>query len=223
MKRRICAGILGIAACSALTQVSRGAGYIYFENYGNTTYGQVTYALSNVPAGKAGLGVEGYFTANLLYGLGTITNPAGLTSVPPQTASGQQGEYPFPVSCPTPFYPEIGWPGVFLGPLLQIPDYTSGPITFEVVAYNGSTYDDSTIRGASALFTLAFIATDPSQAGEFGTPGFLGYNGTTGLEPFTVQLVPEPSALDMAGLSALLLAYSGRRIVKISCSSFSER
>ncbi len=108
MKNIILATALGIVAPVA---PSYGQGSIFFNNYGATTDAIVTCS------GRFGLvPVSSGWTAGLRYGLGTITDPAllilsGITQA---------------------FNPAT--PGYFQGPIVTIPGYSGGPITFQVLA-----------------------------------------------------------------------------------------
>jgi hypothetical protein len=136
-----------------------------------------------------GAGVNNSFTAGLYYFLGTTTGVAGndlpsgweLSTVTQAINSGATAG--------------AAGVGLFVGPTANILDYTSGPITFEVTAFNGSDYASSLIRGHSSAFTLSGIATGQSPADEFGT----------GLTSFAVTPVPEPTVFALAGLGAAAL------------------
>jgi len=81
------------------------------------------------------------------------------------------------------------------GTVVQVPGVAQGAnATLMMVAYNGATYESSLGKGASTLITVG-------TGGGTIVPGNL-----TGLQPFTVTIVPEPStiALGMLGAGALL-------------------
>jgi len=88
--------------------------------------------------------------------------------------------------------------------VVTIPGYVSGPITFEVVAFNGSNYGITTMRGRSGAFTMNSISTSlflgATYLGENGQPMPDLAAGTLGWNP---QIVPEPSALSLAALGGL--------------------
>jgi len=176
MKKTILILALGIVVSVA---PAYGQGYIFFNNYGTTTD-----AIVRGP-GVTGVGgpVSFGYTAGLAYGFGTITDPAMLT------LSGITQA----------FNPAI--PGYFTGPIVQIPDYTGGPITFQVLAYNGADYASSVLSGSSALFTLPSIATGIQPVGEFGPA----------LRPFSI-VIPEPTTIALVGLGLVsLLVYRRRK------------
>jgi hypothetical protein len=190
MKRKLAAGILGIAASVSMLSSAHAQGVVAFNNYDGTTYAPITYT-------PGGAGVNNSYTAGLWYFLGTTslaagnngsgTLPAGweLASVTQQINSGATagpaGE------------------GLFVGPAANISDYVSGPITFVVTAYNGPSYFTSVSRGHSASFTLSSISVPPSPAGSFG-PGFTSF-----------AIIPEPSIFAMSGLGAVALMLIRRK------------
>jgi len=211
MKKALVAAILGIALN---VTTSHGQGYIVFENYvvapvngGTVVVSGVTYGPSG--AAKAGqyVGAASGFKADLLFSLdgGTTYN----------LVSGSQ----------TPFYgtfngaaaqsqdggtPTTDGAGSFIGPKVTIPGYTSGPVNFEVRAYNGATYGAAaSYNGISAPFTIASLQTSALQpAGDI-----MALNGTTatGLQPFVVN-IPEPSIFALAGLGAAgLMAFRRKK------------
>jgi hypothetical protein len=187
MKKSILACL--IAGCFATTSQNADAqGYVVFSNYGYNTYAPVTYGPGfGIMSGQ---GVDSTFTAGLYYYFGTTNvaaDPCGgsvpgafsLASVTQQFATAGPGSE-----------------GIFVGPVASIPGYYSGPITFIVIAYNGSSYANSLLRAHSASFTLASIATGATPVGEFG-PGF---------QPFVIA-IPEPStgAILLSGVAVLFL------------------
>jgi len=179
MKRTILAITFGVAASLSPTY---GQGYIFFNNYGTSTDAIVTTCPDyRTPAGPS-------FTAGLLYGFGTITDPSHLT------LSGITQS----------FNPAV--PGYFTGPIVQIPGYSGGPITFSVIAYDGPSPNSSYNWGASSLFTLPSIATGTQPVGEFGP----------GLRPFVaaaLTCVPEPSTIALVGLGLVsLLIFRSRAL-----------
>ena len=87
-----------------------------------------------------------------------------------------------------------GW---FIGPTFAIPGAPSGTVvTFEVFAFNGTSYANSTFNGHSPLFqaTLGGGALPPASL--------------ITSQNFTVDPVPEPSAFALAGLGAAALIAS---------------
>jgi hypothetical protein len=184
MKRKLAAAILGIAASVSMVSSVHAQGVVAFNNYGATTFAPINYGPNT--GGTVGAGVNNTFTAGLWYFLGTQSLAAGTTgndslpvgwevaAVTQQINSGATAG--------------SSGVGLFVGGAASIPDYVSGPITFSVTAFNGTSYGNAstTARGHSAGFTLNSISVPPSPAGEFGA----------GLTSFQVNPVPEPS---MAG------------------------
>jgi hypothetical protein len=180
MKRILIAAILGIAAASS----SLGAGSVWFENYAVNNYsGAPIFYTPGVPVpGSYG------FNGELAYAFGIVGEAAGNGDLLP--AFALQGKLAL--------IGGWGMPGFFDGGIVSVPDYVSGPITFEVLAFSGPSYSTSLIRGHSAAFTLMSIATGVEL------PGTLD-----GLQSFT--LIPEPTAAALAGVGAALLLMRRRR------------
>jgi len=200
MKRKLVAAMLGIAASVSMVSSAHAQGRVLFNNYGGSG-AQSTFAPVNYGAGTGGTvgaGINGTYTAGLWYFLGTTTLAAGdgkdvltdhagweLAAVTQQFNTGGPGSE-----------------GIFVGPQATISDYVSGPITFSVTAYNGSTYAGTTgNRGHSSGFTLPSIATGLSGAGYFGP----------GLTSFSVLPVPEPSIFALSGLAGAALMLIRRK------------
>lgn len=188
MKRNLVVAIVGITASAGIMVSAHAQGRVFFNNYGTSTYAPVTYT-------PGGVGLNNTFTAGLWYFLGTTTLGGGTGSdtlpVGWELASVTQQ---FNTAGP-------GSEGIFVGPIAQISDYVSGPITFVVTAYNGTAYGSptTTLQGHSASFTLSSIATGGNPSGQFG-PGFLGF-----------ALIPEPSIFALSGLGAAGLFLIRRR------------
>jgi hypothetical protein len=192
MKRKLAAAILGIAASVELVSSAHAQGFVVFGNYDSNApvfYGDTSHPLNNA------------FTAGLWYFLGTTTLATGngVDAFPAgwETASVTQqfnvGSLAGPAGAG--FFSGVGANSV-----ATIPDYVSGPITFAVTAYEGTSYGLSEIRGHSASFTLPSIATGSSPVGEFGS----------GLQSFIIP-VPEPSIFALSGLGAAALTVIRRR------------
>jgi hypothetical protein len=150
MKKTIFAAVLGLAACAA---TSYGQGYVVFTSYGADAPNG---ALTTLADGITPIGVG--FTADLYYFLGTVSDPVtigtastlptGLTDLGVSVAYDNSGSATGSQGL-----------GFFDGSTVTIPGYVSGPVTFEVVAFNGSSYANSTIRGRSGAFTMTSIAS----------------------------------------------------------------
>jgi hypothetical protein len=95
---------------------------------------------------------------------------------------------------------------------LSIPGYASGSVTFEVVAFNGSSYAASTIRGRSGSWVQQSLTTAAAAAGGSPVPN-VGDNtlGAGTFPNFYVASVPEPTTLALAGLGGLASLVAMRR------------
>jgi len=175
--------VLALGIVSSVSP-SYGQGSIFFNNYGASTDAIVTYYSPGWPF--HGQPVASSYTAQLLYGFGTITDPSQLI-FSDITQS---------------FNPST--PGYFQGPIITIPGYSGGPVTFQVVAYQGPSWSLAIgARGGSELFTLPSIATGTTPVGEFGPS----------LKPFAVVYIPEPSTIALVGLGLVsLLTFRSRKL-----------
>jgi hypothetical protein len=176
MKKTVLAAALGIGVSIAPVY---GQGYIIFSNHGTTTDAMITLC----PL-LGGMPLDGSFTAGFFYQFGGGALTQSTTTQPFNSAT----------------------PGYFQGPIVTIPGYSGGPITFQVVAYNGADYYSSFISGFAAPFTLLSLATGTQPVGEFGPalkPFFVGF--------FDTPCVPEPSAMALVGLGLVSLPIFGRK------------
>lgn len=203
MKRNVLASVLGLAAL-ALASTSYGQGQVNFQNYnfGATTLNApVTFGMTaNVGGvnGVTGVKIGKEFTADLLYSLDGTTY-SSLTA-----AQANDGN-----AYPTAFAFGLGndgdaanFAGYFFGNSVQIPGYTSGPISFIVEAYHGASYAAADWKGQSAAFTMPSITV----VGGTALPSdFAGMNGF-------VVTVPEPSVFALAGIGAAgLMAFRRKK------------
>jgi hypothetical protein len=213
MKRKVVGLILGLSVSAAIR--SFGTGTIYLSNYyGTENVFPVTYAATGVPPGDAGMPVDQTFSAALYAGLGTISDPSQLTLIPGSVTSFNG------------FWNSLGaaWNGwIVPAPLISIPGYTSGPVTFGLVAWETSgPFGESfynlnsgapVIQGASALWTEPQI---PTNAPVTSDPALQSdYSFTIGVPQFTVALVPEPSEASMAGIGVVGLLFEAWRRRKV--------
>lgn len=195
MKRKLAAAILGIAASVGMVASAHAQGRVFFNNYASSTSAPVHYGANT--GGTVGAGVNSTYTAGLWYFLGTATLSAGTgTDLMPSGWELASVTQQFNTGGP-------GSEGFFVGPIAQISDYVSGPITFAVTAYNGTAYNSATTtaQGHSAGFTLSSIATGGNPTGQFGP----------GLQSFSVLPVPEPSIFALSGLGAAALMLIRRK------------
>ena len=181
---------------------SHGQGYIAFNSYScNEGVGALAMAVGDPPFGSSFL-LSSDFSTDLYYALGTVSDPVSLYNS---------------WTLPSPAFTDLDVQGVtfsdgyFEGPTVVIPSYVSGPISFEVVAFNGTSYLDpsSTIRGRSGAFTESMIANSASSP-----VTLFGDNGP-GMPNMYLVVIPEPTTLSLAGLGGLVSLMAFRR--KSSC------
>jgi hypothetical protein len=196
MKKALLTALLGFAAVAK----SHATGYIWFDNYDSNHYMPVIWGAGN--GSLSGTGVaDPNVHVDLLYYFGITSNPSQLTalglSVPinPSLSDGVNQGY-------------------FDAGVVSIPGYVSGPVTFQVKAWEtaglsgGPTYDTASIRGASFLWTEPFIAGSQTQPAGF-------FNNLPGPDKSPLlELIPEPSilALSSIGLAALVLNRSKKQL-----------
>ena len=196
MKKTIVATILGIVTLAASVH---GQGRVFLDNYSLPVfpdgYPRVTFGAGS--GGAPGGGVGSNFKVGLYWasGIVTVTNdPAGIadpaTLGPLMLGTGPGAETP------------IIFDGFFASPteFTMIP-LATGSATVVVVAYNGSNYAGSTIRGHSAPFQIT-----PTLA-----PNIPPYIGTV-MPPFSVfsnTISPPASATCVAPPSGLVAWWPG--------------
>lgn len=208
MKKSLILGVLGLVT---VVGSSYGQGAIALDNYnsqggaGNTTF-IVTYgdAFGAGPIGTGIVGGQGY-TMGFYLVAGSPTIGADPNQNPVGDPSSFSGGLLLATGtgATTTFAPAVdGYPGTAIyGSTYTTGVAIGGTITLEVVAYNGSDYASSTVRGHSAPFTM--VTGDPSLP----TPLFTG-DHMPAFSVFQVAPVPEPSTLALAGLGiAALVAY----------------
>ncbi|MBI3848820.1 MAG: PEP-CTERM sorting domain-containing protein [Verrucomicrobia bacterium] len=187
MKKTIIASVIGIAASVATVSSSYGQGHTLFDNYNAAPYMNVRY--NGTPTGNSGIHVD------LAYFIGTTSDPTALT--------------PLGLSVPlNGSLTALGQPGYWNGVAVDIPGYTSGAVTFQVLAWDtatGATYGAATARGASFLWQEASLATGLSPAATWA-----GLPGPNGGELVNV-VVPEPSTFALIGLGTGVLLFFRRR------------
>jgi hypothetical protein len=178
MKKSILIAVLGVAACAA---TSYGQGYVVMNSYlANAGNGAIT-TLGATP-------VNGTWTAELYFALGTVVDPGG---------SSPGGAFTAIPSSLTPY--DANGDGYFQNiNTIVVPGYSSGAISFEIVAIGqGNTF-------SSSSFTESLISSSSSAP-----PSFFGDNGP-GM-PNLVVPVPEPTTLALAGLGGLASLVAFRR------------
>lgn len=202
MKKALVAALLGIALN---VTSSHAQGYIAMHSYivvgGTPVFSAVTYGPGSGAKTGQNVGNGSSFKADLLY---SLTGAPGSFQL---AAGSQTGFWPGSADGGS---PTTDGAGVFFGPTVTIPGYTSGSVSFIVEAYNGSSYGQvGSYNGQSAPFSIASLQTNPLL-----TPGdVLNASGTTvnGMQPFVVT-VPEPSIFALAGLGAAgLMAFRRKK------------
>jgi len=188
MKKTIVLAALGMTA-SAVTAFGQGS--VIFSSYAaNNTLGAYTYLIGSTTAIPDG------FHADLYDAVGTVSDPVNTALGSSVTA--------IPVGLTDLGVLGVTYTGGFFNDPNPVTTATSGVITFEVVAFNGSTYANSTIRGRSGSFTMNSLAASPSPLNGLGDNG----------QPFPtmyVASVPEPTTLALAGLGGLASLVALRR------------
>ena len=195
MKKSVIIAVLGVAASVA---TSYGQGYIAFDTYGSSPASYVFNFGTTTPV------ADGVYNAVLYYALGTVSDPVTMSSASSVTSdpTGLQAFSGATSGGSSVVSIDFG-NGSIQGPGLIIGNYVSGPITFEIVAYNGSTYDTSSSRGRSGSFTMTSINNNTVYS-------YFGDNGTPSPN-FVVASVPEPTTLALAGLGGLASLVAFRR------------
>jgi hypothetical protein len=188
MKKTIVLAALGLTT-SAVT--SFGQGSVIFSSYSaNNTTGAYTYLFGGTTPIPDG------FHADLYQAIGSVVDSVNTASSASVTA--------LPSGLSDVGVLGILYSGGFFNDANPVTVLTSGQITFEVVAFNGSTYANSTIRGRSGSFTMTSLAAAPSPLNGLGDNG----------QPFPtmfVSSVPEPTTLALAGLGGLASLVALRR------------
>lgn len=191
-------------------------GYVALDNYSQTgnlvVYGGGPNAIGGTIAGtgvvngsnKNGVAGNVTWTIAVYDALGDVTGSVGSDPTGVADPSTLGGGLTFNSSATTTF--NIGGaPGEFTGTTpVSITGYASGLVTFEVVAYSGSSYDSSNYRGHSTAFTLT-----PSTASATAPDISTFFNG---MPTFSVFTVPEPSILALSGIGAAALMLFRRRV-----------
>jgi hypothetical protein len=197
MKKSI---LLAIGVAAGMTSYGQGA--IKLDTY--NTYGPyVTYGAGS--DGVLGAKVGSTYTMGLYYVIGNVAIGADPTGIAvPSTLSG--GLVLGTGLGSTAQFATAGAPlgAAYANDAYNVPGTvaTGGTtVTFEIVAYNGSTYANSTDRGHSVAFQL--VTSDSSSPTTVKTG--------SAMPAFTVLPVPEPSTLALAGLGGLSLLLMRRK------------
>jgi hypothetical protein len=195
--------LIGIVTLGASLATSFGQGYIVLDNY-NTGGPNVTFGVGS--GGTVGSGLDNNWTVGIYIADGTVAADAasGNGSISPLLSLGSgSGSTSVFASAAT---------GGTLGQFLAANSFLASSlaagstVTVELVAYltSAGSYDNSTIRGHSAAFTMttsAFNAPSKNAVGSF----MQGFSVTP------VTPVPEPSTLALAGLGGFGMLMALRR------------
>jgi len=195
MKKSVVIAALGLAA-GAMT--SFGQGSMTFNSYlANSSAGVPVY-LNTVGGSLLGAG----YTADLAYSTTAFTDTAGNGNLNGSLSLSASSLF----NVATPFGTSGATLGYFQSPHnFSLSPYTAGTtVYFEVIAYNGSSYANATIRGHSASFSTT-LATGSALPVDIGAAGF------TSFAVSAVTAVPEPTTLALAGLGGLASLVALRR------------
>jgi hypothetical protein len=181
MKRTVLTSVLGAACLLGLAASSYGQGSVFFDNYDSTPYFPVKY--SNGTLAGANVSVELGYALGAGQTTGFTLIPGSITSINPALLTG----------------------GYFQGPIVSIPTYVSGAITFEILGSSSDGLWSNIVPGNPSLST--YIWTEASIPGA-GLPAG-DFAGLTG--PIVLVPTPEPTTLALAGLGGLASLVAFRR------------
>lgn len=204
MKKSLAIGILGLAV-GAIS--SYGQGNIFLDNYISSTYNGIFEAVT-LGGGLAPLG----FTAQVYY------DPTADQNIVSTTSSDPTG-----IADPTTLGSYVAATGTGSTAPFVVPGYFAAAAAFNIqpgsltppqasytimlVAYNGSSYDTSTIRGHSAPVYWLDAAPDVPNGAD------TGFAFAAGVPIFTVDPVPEPTTMALGALGGLGLLLFRRKQV----------
>lgn len=200
MKKSIFVGIASFAVAGAC---SFGQGFIALDNYNSSVHPLVTYGAGF--GAQTGMGLRDDWTAGIYFAQGNVLasiNPDPTGVADPSTLGGGLVVGTGPGSTTIIFRSIFNTPGQFGSANTFLASPTAGAtITAMVVAYNGSDYNSSLIRGHSAAFTMMTVA------GNAPTPSYIG----DAMPTFSVNIIPEPSMFALSGLGAAALMLRRRK------------
>jgi hypothetical protein len=193
MKKALITAALGFAT----VVTSHAQGFIVFDNYDSQPYMPIVWGVASGGHGSGGV-ADPNVHADLLFTLGTAFSAStdlGLSVPIDPTAIDSFGNA-----------------GYFKGGSVTIPGYVSGPVTFQIEAWQtagpegGSSYAASGMKGLSAPWTEASLATTglPVQF-------FANLPGPDGA-PLLALLIPEPSVFALSGVGIAALILHRRRV-----------
>jgi len=207
MKKKLVATILGLAAATAVFNagnVANAQGQIFLDNYysfaAGPSYALVTYGAGS--SGALGAPVTGGFTAGIYMSAspfvfeGATTQAGANTSALPGAQSVAANSTAPIGALGAGFYSATSF--------LTTPAAVGQPVYFVVLAYNGANYNDSTVRGHSAVYQLNTASAPPiAGTGSFGS--------SASFSVAAVAPIPEPSTFALAGLGLASLLIFRRR------------
>jgi hypothetical protein len=201
MKKSLIFAIVGLAA-GAVSSFAQGT--INFNSYYADGVGsgltQITFGAGT--GGLQGSAVGAGYTADVYYSLSAFSDTAGngvLNGLLLASGSGSPSTYSLATSMGS-----IAVPAGYFSPAnyFTLNPYSNQTVYFEVVVYQtGQTYDTSTIRGHSDVFSST-LATG------LNTAPYATYGSFTVSQ---VTVVPEPSTLALAGLGGFGMLMALRR------------
>jgi hypothetical protein len=215
MKKSLLLGLIGFAAAVAQ---SHAQGLIILDNYfskGGAGGPNVTYGEAGVPAngvsGSSGA-VGGALTSGWTAGFYWVTGSPAIGADPASKPIGDPSTFTGGLTLATGTGSTAGidtaltgfTPGQFLSQqTFAFPNgiAAGATVTLEMVAYNGSSYANSSFRGHSASFTMTVsdpTSNNPNKVGDF-------------MPAFSVFSVPEPSVFALASLGGAFLMLIRRK------------
>jgi len=203
MKKTLVASMLGLGLAAS----SYGQGVVSFNNYISTSFNQVNYATDAALGGLSGQHVvDPNVELQCFYAIGTFGSSAAFFS------AATAGVTTF-------INPGVTYAGggYYTGPNQTITGWTSGQtVTFAVEAwqtsgtFGGATFAQSLERGTSGLWTESAAASASVNGIQPAANPATGFAG--GPPVMSIDLVPEPSTIALAGLGmASLLAVRRRK------------
>ena len=211
MKRKVIAAIIGAAGMIGLATSSYGQGQVWFNTYSSTGYFPVTYKQAQTLLGLSGPSAGVNVDAELGFALGA-NQTSGFTLIPSTIIA--LSSQPAPVNGSGPVETGYITGGVVSG---GIPGYTSGPITFEILAWVAS---GSGASGPGGTFCWLWLSMIQQIRCTFGLnhpfllvhrhPLVIFLQSLPGNAVMTTP-VPEPTTLALAGLGGLASLVALRR------------